>query len=190
MISEQYLCFAACLQIAAKETANVEIDQVIFANHLGVVLPVGFDGSALAERGVTNIRFDSDSTQWGIVPVVPKINAVLKSFNPSLECRFETISKFQDWEFEDQLSALRACGQFPIVGFDYYSLADEPAVESRGHCAVVYRVYNRTGHLLVEICDPGPKHAGVREVDAYSLYRACRKGHGGIWSLSFSRLLS
>ncbi len=183
MIAKQYLCFAACLQIAAKETANVEIDQVLLANYLGVVLPLDFDASGLAEHGVTNIRHDSDPIHWGITPVVTDINTVLTSVNVLLECRFEPISNFQDWEFEDHLTALRYSGHFPIVGFDYHSLAGEFAPEDRGHCAVVYDIRNLTGRTVVEIYDPGPSQAGFRVVEAYPLYRACRKRHGGIWSL-------
>src|SRR5271163_2098082 len=117
MISKQYLCFAACLQIAAKESAGIEIDQVIIANHLGVVLPVAFDCSELLEEGLNNLRFGQDSALWGITPVVADINAFLANANVLLECRFETISKFQDWEFEERLAALTASGYFPIVCF-------------------------------------------------------------------------
>ena len=189
MISKQYLCFAACLQIATKETANVEVDQVLFANHLGVVLPVGFDDSELTEQGVTNIRHSSDSVQWGITPVVDEINTVLASVNVLLDCRFEPISRFQDWEFEDRVTTLTKSGQFPIVGFDYclageVAPAGEVPPDSVGHCAVVVNIHNFMGRTLAEIYDPGPKQAGFRTVDAYSLYRACRRRHGGIWSLA------
>jgi len=184
MISKQYLCFAACLQIAAKETASVEIDQVVVANHLGVVLPLGFDCSELVELGVNNIRFDSDSALWGITPVVADINTVLTRANVVLECRFESISTFQDWEFEERIAALTKSSQFPIVGFDYNSLVGELAPETTGHCAVVYGVQKMNSESVVEIYDPGPKQAGFRTVDSYSLYRACRRQHGGIWSLA------
>jgi len=184
MISKQYLCFAACLQIAAKETAGVEIDQVIFANHLGVVLPVGSDWSELVEQGVNNIRFESDSALWGITPVVADINMALTNANATLECRFEPISKFQDWEFEHRLAALRQSGQFPIVGFDYHSLVGEVSLENIGHAAVVYGLQQISGRSAIEIYDPGPKQAGFHTIDPYSLYRACRKRHGGIWFLA------
>lgn len=178
-----------------KETANVEVDQVLFANHLGVVLPVGFDDSELTEQGVTNIRHSSDSVQWGITPVVDEINTVLASVNVLLDCRFEPISRFQDWEFEDRMTTLTKSGQFPIVGFDYHCLAgevapagevpaDEVPLDSVGHCAVVFNTHNFIGRTLAEIYDRGPKQAGFRTVDAYSLYRACRRRHGGIWSLA------
>jgi hypothetical protein len=184
MISKQYLCFAACLQIAAKETASAEIDQITIANHLGVVLPVGFDFSELASQGLSNFRFDSDSALWGIEPVVADVNAVLRNADAALECQFEPISKFQDWEFEERLAGLTKSGQFPIVGFAYNSLFAELAPENPGQCAVVYRVQERTGQSLVEIYDPGPKKAGFRSVDSYSLYVACRRKHGGIWSIT------
>jgi hypothetical protein len=184
MISKQYLCFAACLQIAAKETAGVELDQIIFADHLGVALPVEFDCSELMEQGVKNIRYEASTPLLGITPVVADINAVLNQANSGLECRFESISKFQDWEFEDRLVLLTNSGYFPIVCFDYDSLIGEDVLEGRGHCSVVYRVHNKSsGRSTVEIYDPGPKGAGFRAADAYSLYRSCRRRHGGIWLL-------
>jgi hypothetical protein len=185
MISKQYLCFAACLQIAAKETAGVELDQIAVANHLGVALPVGFDCSGLVEQGLTNIRYETDVALCGITPVVADINRVLSATIPRLECRFESISQFQDWEFEERLATLANSGYFPIVCFDYDSLIGEAAIENRGHCAVVFRMDTpsvRCGRP-VDIYDPGPKDAGFRTVDSHSLYRACRKRHGGIWSL-------
>jgi hypothetical protein len=184
MISKQYLCFAACLQVAAKETANVEIDQVVIANHLGVALPIGFDCSALVEQGVTNLRFDSDSALWGIEPVIADIDRLLKQAIAGFECRFEPISTFQDWEFEERIAALTESGQFPIVGFEYNALFGESATEMEGHCAVVYRIRKRNGQSAVEIYDPGPKDAGFRNVDSYTLYCACRKKHAGIWLLA------
>jgi hypothetical protein len=184
MISQQHLCFAACLQIAVQETTGAVLDQVAIANHLGVVLPVGFDPSELVGQGVTNIRFESDPNAWGIEPVVAEINVLFKSANLLLECKFEPISKFQDWEFEDRLSALTESGQFPIVGFDYNSLFGEPGSGDWGHCVVAYHVAEMNRQSTVEIYDPGPSRAGHKHVDSYSLYRACRKKHGGIWSIA------
>jgi hypothetical protein len=184
MIAGNYLCFAACLQIAAKETAGVELHQIDVANHLGVVLPVGFDCSRLVEQGFTNIRFESDGLLWGITPVSADINAALNLTNPRLECRFESISIFQDWEFEERLSTLVKTGHFPIVCFDYNSLTGKTGIENLGHCAVVYRVRGAAARCVVDIYDPGPKDAGFRTVDAETLYLACRKRRGGVWSLA------
>lgn len=185
MISKPYLCFAACLQIAAKETAGVELDQIAIANHLGVALPVGSDCSDVFEQGLTNIRYEADAALWGITPVIGDINVVLSATVPGLKCRFESISQFQDWEFEERLATLAKSGHFPIVCFDYDSLIGQTSIENRGHCAVVYGVgstADRSG-VAVDIYDPGPKDAGFRTVDSDSLYRACRKRHGGVWSL-------
>jgi hypothetical protein len=184
VISRQYLCFAACLQLAAKETTGIEIDQAVIANHLGVVVPIGFDCSALIEQGVKNIRFDPDASVWGIEPVAAEIDRILKRADGLLKCGFESISRFQDWEFEDRLTALTQSGHFPIIGFDYNALYGESGPENRGHCAVVYRVQQMNGHAIVEMYDPGPDPAGFQTVDSYSLYRACRKRHGGIWSIA------
>ena len=161
MISKQYLCFAACLQIAAKETANVELDQVDIANQLGVVLPAGFDSSELVEQGVTKFRFDSDPELWGIEPIAADVDTLLKTANVGLTCRFEHISTFQDWEFEDRLSALTESGHYPVVGFEYNSLFDESAPENPGHCAVVYGVRKMDRQSVVEIYDPGSKASRV-----------------------------
>lgn len=125
MISGQYLCFAACLQLAVKETTGIEIDQAIIANHLGVVVPIGFDCSVLIEQGVKNLRFEADATLWGIEPVATEIDRILKRANGPLNCVFESISRFQDWEFEDRLTALTQSGHFPIIGFDYNALYGE-----------------------------------------------------------------
>ena len=185
MISKQYLCFAACLQIAAKETAGVVLDQIAIGNHLGVALPVGFDCSGLVEQGLTNIRYEADVALWGITPIVRDINMVLSLSVPRLECRFEAISQFQDWEFEERLATLAKSGHFPIVCFDYNSLIGETSEENRGHCVVVYGVGSSAKRCggAIDIYDPGPKDAGFRTVASDSLYLACRKRHGGVWSL-------
>jgi hypothetical protein len=141
---------------------------------------VGSDASALIERGVTSIRFDPDPESWGIAPVVSTLNAVLRTMAGSLECSFEPISRFQDWEFEDRLKVLTQSNHFPIVGFDYNSLFGELGQDGQGHCAVVYGT-RQMNQFVIEIYDPGPDRAGFKEVDSYSLYRACRRKHGGIW---------
>lgn len=183
--ARRHLCFAVCLQVAARETAGLELDPIAVANHLGVVLPVGSDPSALIESGVTNIRFDPSPDSWGIAPAASTLNAILGRLTGSLECSFESISKFQDWEFEDRLKALAESNHFPIVGFDYNSLFGELAQGGQGHCAVVYRV-RQTNQSVIEIYDPGPDRAGFKSLDSYSLYRACRGRHGGIWLISSS----
>jgi hypothetical protein len=182
----RHLCFAVCLQIAARETAGLELDPAVIANHLGVVLPVGSDSSALVERGVTAIRFDGDPNLWGITPAIPALNAFLKQATGFLGCSFESISTFQDWEFENRLTELTESGRFPIVGFDYNSLLGDADQAGPGHCGVAYRVRQST-RSVIEIYDPGPDRAGFKTVDAFSLYRACRRKHGGIWLLSHSQ---
>jgi hypothetical protein len=182
MIAKRYLCFAACLQIAAKEEFGVELDQVRIADHLGVVLPAGSDSSGLIESGIKNIRFDSDPRSWGITPVVAEINALLNAHG-GLECRFESISIFQDWEFEDRLLVLTQSGHIPIVGFEYQSLLGGTAPSLQGHCAAVMRVQPQRRPSSIELYDPGPDRTGRRIVNSESLYRSCRRRHGGIWSL-------
>jgi hypothetical protein len=141
MVSEPYLCFAACLQIAVQEITGLRLDQRVIANHLGLTLPIGFDASALVAEGVRNIRFEQDNNLWGINPSIAGISEVLKSANQHLECAFEPISRFQDWEFEDLLKAHTEGKKFPIVGFDYNSLFGQLVQGDEGHCAVVYRIY-------------------------------------------------
>jgi hypothetical protein len=181
MASKEFLCFAGCLQFAVKETSGLEIDQAIVANQLGVVIPTDFDSSELLAIGIQTIRHDLDPRLWGIEPVVAEINKILEEAHTALECRFEDISKFQDWEFEDLLISLTATGLSPIVGFDYKSLFGGPGLQNLGHCAVVRRVQKINGKTIAEIHDPGPNLTGLRTVDVYSLYRACRKRHGGVW---------
>jgi hypothetical protein len=164
MVSEPYLCFAACLQIAVRETAGTLINQCVIANHLGVALPIGLDASELVAQGVTNIRFEPDSNLWGIEPSVTGINEVLKNANERLECDFEPISRFQDWEFEERLKVLTEDGTFPIVGFDYNSLFGQLIPGDVGHCAVVYHI--RAGS--VEVYHPGPSRPGFQSVDSYT----------------------
>jgi hypothetical protein len=184
MVSEPYLCFAACLQIAVQEAAGTNLDQRVIANHLGVTLPLGFDASALVAQGVRNIRFEQDSNLWGIQPSVEGINQILTAVNQTLECTFAPISRFQDWEFEERLQLLTENGQFPIVGFDYNSLFGQLVAGDEGHCAVVYRIHHAGVRSSVEVYDPGPSRPGLKTVDSYELYRACRKKHGGIWSIA------
>jgi hypothetical protein len=184
MVSEPYLCFAACLQVALQESAGVRLDQRVIANHLGVTLPVGFDASELVAHGVSNLRFEHDSNLWGIQPSIPGINEVLWSVNEQLECGFESISRFQDWEFEERLRVLAEEEKFPIIGFDYNSLFGPLVPGDEGHCAVVYRIHSASSGSSVEVYDPGPSRPGFQTVDSYALYRACRKKHGGIWFLS------
>src|SRR5208282_3092981 len=110
-------------------------------------------------------------------------NVILSQTNSHLECRFEPISQFQDWEFERRLATLVQSGHFPIVCFDYDALLGNTALENRGHCGVVYRVRDAAARCTVDIYDPGPKDAGIRTAELDSLYVACRKRHGGIWWL-------
>jgi hypothetical protein len=147
------------------------------------VLPLGHDSSELREYGVKNISFDQNARLWGINPVISEINSVLKG-QGLLECRFESISTLQDWEFEERLVALTRSGYFPVVCFEYNSLFGELAPNQQGHCVTVYRIWRLNGHSVVEVDDPGPDRAGVKQVDCESLYYACRKRHGGIWSLA------
>jgi hypothetical protein len=189
MIAKRYLCFAACLQIAAKDGFGLEIDQVEIADRLGVVLPEGFDASELVNCGLSNIRFASDVGSWGITPRIKEINNLLK-LHGALECRFESISLFQDWEFEDRLIALNRSGHRPIVGFDYHSLWGGSAPRNQGHCALVQHIGTQERSFMVEMYDPGPDQAGFRTVDSESLYRSCRKKHGGIWSLNRISLIA
>jgi len=169
--------------LAAKKAFGVEIDQISLADHLGVVLPLGYDSSELGGCGIKNIRFDQNARLWGMNPVVSEINTILKAQSP-LECRFESISTFQDWEFEERLAALTRSGCFPVACFDYNSLFGELVPNEQGHCVTVDRIWRLNGHSVVEIHDPGPDRAGVKQVDCESLYYACRKRHGGIWSLA------
>jgi hypothetical protein len=183
-LTARHLCFAVCLRIATKETAGLELDHAAIANHLGVVLPVGSDASPLIERGVTAIRFDPNPASWGIAPVVATLNTLLRTMAVPVECSFESISRFQDWEFEDRLKDLTESDRFPIVGFDYNSLFGELIQNGQGHCAVVYRV-RQMNQSIIEIYDPGP------EPDSRALIRTCsimlaEGGTGGFgWSLLF-----
>lgn len=104
-----------------------------------------------------------------------------------LECSFEAISRFEDWEFESRLKELAESSRLPIVGFDYNALFGELVQAGQGHCAIVYRVppINGSG-VEIDIYDPGPDRAGLKSVDSYSLYRACRRRHGGIWVVDHS----
>jgi hypothetical protein len=182
MIAARFMCFAACLYLAAKKTFGVEIDPVAVADHLGVVLPLGYDSSELRERGLKKIRFDENARLWGINPVASEINAILKEHS-LLECRFESISTFQDWQFEERLVELTGSDCFPVACFEYNSLFGEQVPNEQGHCVTVYRIWRVNGHSIVEIDDPGPDRAGVKQVDCEALYYACRKRRGGIWSL-------
>jgi hypothetical protein len=182
MIAARHLCFVACLQKAARDGFGVEIDQTAIANHLGVVLPVGHDPSELASWGIKNIRFDSKASSWGISPVQSDINAALNARHP-LTCHYESIATFQDWEFEERLVEITGSGQFPVVCFEYNALFGTRMPEGQGHCVIVRLVRKLNGHTEVEIDDPGPDDAGIKSVDCESLYLACRKRRGGIWSL-------
>jgi hypothetical protein len=181
VISRPYLCFAACCQIVLQEIAGLDVDQIEMANRLGIVLPTDRDCSDLTEAGVTNIRFDADPALWGIAPAPADVSAALRRGSEFLECRFEDISQFQDWELGERLSMLTEAGQFPIVGFDYSALFGGEGQPITGHCVVVYDRYELNGRLSFRIYDPGPKEAGFRVVDSESLYFTCRKKHGGIW---------
>jgi hypothetical protein len=180
IIAREYLCFAACVQIAAKETAGVDVDQTFIANQLGVVVPPEFASVGLVEAGITNAHRDSDPSKWGIDPRLEEVNRVLRSTMPPLQCLFEAISTFQDWEFEQRLAKAKRSGQFPIVGFHYNSLFGDLVQGDQGHCAVVYGL-TETGRSIVELYDPGPSRSGFVSVDTNDLYRACRRKHGGIW---------
>lgn len=181
MIAARHLCFVACLQKAARDGVGAEIDQVVIANHLGVVVPVGYDPSELADSGVQNIRFDADASAWGINPVVSEINVLLGAHS-RLACQFESIANFQDWDFEKRLIELTESGQFPVVCFEYNALFGPRMQRDQGHCVIVRRLQRLNGHTAVEIDDPGPDNAGIKSVDCETLYYACRKRHGGIWS--------
>ena len=181
----RHLCFAVCLQIAAKKTAGIELDLTAIANHLGVVLPVGSDPSAFLNCGLTALRFEANPDSWGIVPVAATLNAALGTMAVPLQCSFEPISRFQEWEFENRLKELAESKRFPIVGFDYNTLFGKLAEDGQGHCAVVYRV-TEMNQPVIEIYDPGPDRAGFKSVDSYSLYRACRRKPGGIWVVDHS----
>jgi len=183
MIAKRYLCFAACLKFAAEEAFAIQVDQVAVANGLGVILPDGYNPAELTAFGITNLRFDRDANLFGIIPGIAKINAILAS--ASLECKYESIVFFQDWEFEDRLVELTGSGQFPIVGFEYRSLFGGEAPEHQGHCVLVRNVLRRTRQRPeASIYDPGPDRAGISNVDMESLYYACRKKRAGIWTLS------
>ena len=121
----------------------------------------------------------------GIAPAVSTLNAILREIAPPLECSFEPISRFQDWEFEDRLKVLTESHHFPIVGFDYNSLFGELLQEGQGHCAVVYRVQQKHPSVI-EIYDPGPDRAGFKDVDRTgSTVLVAGSAGGSGWSLCY-----
>ena len=178
-VAFEYLCFAACVQTAIYELTGSEVDQVWIANQLGISVSPAFDTSDLTQRGVTNIRRDSDPHSWGISPT--GLPAALELAGIKLTCDFHPISHFQDWEFEDRLVALCEGRRFPIVGFDYNTLFGEFVAGDQGHCAVVLSYSKERGHLVFEMQDPGPSRPGLIRVRSDLLYRACRHKPGGLW---------
>jgi len=168
--------------MAARQDFDVNVDPVEIANRLGVVVPPDHNTSDLRQLGVTNIRFDPNVNSWGIAPTRSKLNSLLAE-TASLECQFEPIETFEDWEFADRLVALAKSARHPIVGFEYRSLFGGIALPSEGHCAVVNGAQTRTSRILIEIYDPDAHGSRSQIVDPASLYVACRKKRGGIWLL-------
>jgi len=176
-VAKEHLCFAACVEVAAKQL-GAHLDQVGIANQLGVTVPSEFDASALISHGVDGVAIDPEPRKWGIEPDAEKLDNFFARERIPLSVVFHPISQFQDWGFEAQIVELTRQGQLPIVGFDYRALFKDPVRGEQGHCCVIFECSD-----AVRLYDPGPYRAGFKTVDMFDLYRACRKKPGGLWVL-------
>ncbi len=169
-----YLCVAAVLEMVIKAYIPMcDISQNEIANFFGV----GVEKGALPP--VSNFYIVNEDEDIGIHIHEDSINSLFRTFNLSLEEDYIHISKLADYEFEDVLNELISKGNTLICGYSYGRLYNIKEKYDIGHVSIVTSVLQRKVQLL----DPGPLDAGVKEVDIEDLYYAIRYRHDGIWKI-------
>lgn len=173
IVAENYLCFYTILEMILSDIGIDKFSQYDLANEFGVVLPNGYD---IPE--VRNVYFSEDVREQGAHVDVVKINAFFVRNGINLRVSYVEENPYIDYEYDqyDNLSTKKVV--YCIYAFSYGDLYHEAHNHNVGHVALLL---NCPSPNKIEIYDPGPRAAGVKIVNKFSMHDAMEAIRGGMY---------
>lgn len=175
--AENYLCFAALLEMILKNqiSKDIDINQYTIANNLGVTVPRGY------KKIVNNQTFSDNEYEYGIKINEEKLKDLLLPYQIS-EIKNISINLLDDISFFDTVKQYLDEKYWIICGFSYGMLYGDASLNDCGHVNLILDI---VGDSKILLYDPGPKNPGNKLVDEDKLYVAMRKHVGFLTLIKF-----
>lgn len=170
IVAENYLCFAASLEMVLHDRWNLEVTQYEIAESLGVFVPQDF------ELAVKNKFICNDVRELGIHLDASQVNLLFKKYKLNVQTEYIPACRINEALFEDTVLSYLKHDINIICAYSYGFLYNIKKLYNVGHTSLICDVTK----LGIKIYDPGPAKSGFKEVDEFLLYDAIRAHEGGI----------
>lgn len=164
--ADNYLCFAALLEMIIKDQKIYSCDQYTIAEQLGVTL------SAENQNIRHNVTLSKNSFKLGITADIKRLNKFFANNNIHLKATIYHVTPYTS--LCDDVRLFK--NNYTVLLLSYGVLYGKIDMLNVGH-AILY--IEMVGTCAMRIYDPGPDGCGFKIIDCYRIEEAMYERQGG-----------
>lgn len=177
VIAENYLCFLSLLEMIIEDATGLKITQQDLAEEFGIIVPHGYN------IGINNIKFSSVENDYGVKISEEKLQEFFDEKEIGLRIKYLDGTRINELDLDVRFARYLKEKKYVILAYSYGILYNKFNHDSLGHVALLEKV---SGEDIIQIYDPGPDEAGVKEISILKMYDAMRK-KGGLYIIDKSK---
>lgn len=172
IVSNNYLCFLALLEMIVAETNPCNhFTQTDFAELFGITIPIG------TKTSIKNVQYSNSIKECGTNINIKDINNFFNKHSIPLQVSFIRSNCLEEMTFSD-LIASKSKSAYIVFAFCYGVLFDEPRNIDVGHVALFESIDVKND--TIKIYDPGPRNHGSKIVKSDDMLYAMKR-RGGLY---------
>lgn len=175
VIAENYLCFLSLLEMIIEDATGLKITQQDLAEEFGLIVPHGYN------IGINNIKSSSVENDYGVKIFEEKLQEFFDEKGIGLRIKYLDGTRINELDLDVKFTRYLK-EKNVILAYSYGVLYNKFNHDSLGHVALLEKV---SGEDIIQIYDPGPDDAGVKEMCILKMYDAMRK-KGGLYAIDKS----
>lgn len=171
VVAENYLCFMALLEMIIEDSIGIRISQRDLAEEFSVTVPVDY------VTDIKNVKYSSVENDYGVQVTEKKLQSFFNKNKLELSVKYIDGIHINELELDERFAKYLKEEKYVIFAHSYGSLYNKENCNNLGHVALLENII-RDG--VVQIYDPGPDEAGIKQVNILKIYDAMRI-KGGIY---------
>ncbi|MDO5156389.1 MAG: hypothetical protein Q4D51_10535 [Eubacteriales bacterium] len=176
VIAENYLCFLALLEMVIYEATGLKITQRQLAEEFGIIVPYG------CKININNIMYSYVENDLGVMISEKRLQTFFDKNGIGLRIKYIDAIHINELDIDVRFGKYLREKKYVILAYSYGMLYNKFNHSSLGHVALLEEV---RGEDIIQIYDPGPDEAGVKEISILRMYDAMRK-KGGLYIIDKS----
>lgn len=173
VIADNYLCFLSLLEMIIWDSTSLRLTQHSLVEEFGIIVPYGYTTS------YKNVKFSSVENDYGVHISEEELQRFFNKRRINLRIKYIDSTRINELDLDVRFERYLEEKKYVILAYSYGTLYNKPDHINLGHVALLEKVI---GEDIIQIYDPGPDKAGIKNISILKMYDAMRR-KGGIYTI-------